>query len=260
MRISPEVIAVLSRCTVEGNELFLPKEQLDRKLYVKVNEVLESLGGVWTRKRGAHVFIVPPADALDRVLTDGEVTTIRDMRKETQFFPTPAAHARRLVELAKIEPGTAVLEPSAGDGALAAAVLLAGHHVECLERDEQLAAKCAERLGQVSAGSRTYRVEEADFLAQIDLVSAHDNQPFQRIVMNPPFSRRQDVRHVEHAIKALAPGGRLVSVMGAGIRFRDDAETRALRNKLTSIVDDPPGTFRESGTDVNTCTVIYDKP
>ena len=55
MRIDDDVLAVLSRSTVVGSSLVIP-DQLDRKLYVKTNKVLEAAGGKWNRKARAHVF------------------------------------------------------------------------------------------------------------------------------------------------------------------------------------------------------------
>ena len=44
MRINDDVANVLANSRVEGNKLFLPEGQLDRKLYVDVNKVLDVNG------------------------------------------------------------------------------------------------------------------------------------------------------------------------------------------------------------------------
>lgn len=88
-KIPEEVLDVLGRCRVEEDTLFLPDVQLDRKLYVAVNKVLESMGGKWNRKAKGHVFESgKPAEMLEVVLLTHEV---RDLKKEFQFFPTPKA-------------------------------------------------------------------------------------------------------------------------------------------------------------------------
>lgn len=38
---------VLQNCTIEGNVVKLPSEQLDRKLYQEVAKALELIGGKW---------------------------------------------------------------------------------------------------------------------------------------------------------------------------------------------------------------------
>lgn len=39
---------VLQQCTVEGNVVKLPAQQLDRKLYQDVAKALQLIGGKWT--------------------------------------------------------------------------------------------------------------------------------------------------------------------------------------------------------------------
>ncbi len=55
---------------------------------------------------------------------------------------------------------------------------------------------------------------------------------FDRVVMNPPFERQQDIDHVSRAAGMLKPGGRLVSVMSAGVTFRENNKTRWFRDLI----------------------------
>lgn len=57
--LTPEVKDVLQRAVITDNSLVLP-DQLDRKLYEKVNKALESAGGIWSRKDNAHLFAGDP--------------------------------------------------------------------------------------------------------------------------------------------------------------------------------------------------------
>ena len=43
---------------------------------------------------------------------------------------------------------------------------------------------------------------------------------YDRIVMNPPFEKRQDTRHIDHALDLLAPGGRLVAIASGSFESR----------------------------------------
>ena len=67
-----------------------------------------------------------------------------------------------------------------------------------------------------------------------------------------------------HALTFLRPGGRLVAVMSAGVRFRQDARStsfRALLHDLPAEIHDlPDGSFLASGTAVQTVIVTIDKP
>ena len=44
-KIPENVLNVLSECRADGNLLYLPSVQLDRKTYTEVNKVLENMGG-----------------------------------------------------------------------------------------------------------------------------------------------------------------------------------------------------------------------
>jgi 16S rRNA G1207 methylase RsmC len=77
---------------------------------------------------------------------------------------------------------------------------------------------------------------------------------FDRIVMNPPFADRQDIRHVRHALGFLKPGGRLVAIMSAGVTFREDRlsrEFQALVDERGGVIEElPRDPFKVSGTAV----------
>ena len=82
------------------------------------------------------------------------------------------------------------------------------------------------------------------------------------VLMNPPFSRQQDVQHVLHAFKFLRPGGRLVAVMSPSWAFRQNKlseEFRQFVDKYGDYYDNPPGTFKAAGTSVNTVLVLLDR-
>ena len=81
--------------------------------------------------------------------------------------------------------------------------------------------------------------------------------------MNPPFENLQDIDHVLHAFKFLKPGGRLVAVMSPGPFFRKDRKCQDFREWFDSLggeaVDLPEGSFKESGSGINTKLVVIDK-
>ena len=246
MRIPPDVLSALTeRTETTGNRLILTGPRMNARLYQKVDEVLEAVGGRWTKNQGAHLFPVAATDALAPVLASGEVTTLREKLTQAQYFPTPAPVVERLVDLAGIKPGMTVLEPSAGSGAIAAAAAACGATVDCVERDPGYAAVLTD------AGF-AHQVKVADFLT-VPPVPAYD-----RVVMNPPFTRGTDMQHVEHALRFLLPGGLLVAVMSWAVTYRS-ARTAPFR----ALVEARGGTvepvahraFAESGTDVDTVIV-----
>jgi predicted RNA methylase len=242
------VLGVLERVEIESNRLRIA-DALDRALYLQVNKVLVALGGAWDRKAQAHIFTADPREAIDQVLADG---TFTDARKEYDFFRTPHRLAESLVTAARIETGHRVLEPSAGDGRIARAIRVAHPGAELVVAE--LNEACRRELA-----ADGFEIVAADFLS----IDAEGWRPFDRIVMNPPFSRRQDVEHIAFAWRLLAPGGRLVAIAAAGITFREDRKTTELRSLIAEhgrCEALPDGSFLESGTAVRTVRVILDKP
>lgn len=234
-KIEDKVLAVLSEAETDGNELKLV-HALDRKLYTDTNKVLEALGGKWNRKAKAHVFSGPAADLVDAVILSGEV----ELPADFGLFVTPQAVAEVVVQAAELQPGQDVLEPSAGHGNLVMEILAAEptSKVTCVEIQPKLAVKLRESFSLTA-------VHEANFLA-LKLGK------FDRVVMNPPFSKQQDIDHVLHAFAALKCGGKLVSVMSAGVLFRTDKKTAAFRELIAKhggrISRLPDGSFKSSGT------------
>jgi predicted RNA methylase len=243
VRVSDDVLEVLSRASVDGESLFLVG-QLDRQMYVKVNKVLEAAGGKWNRKAKAHVFDRPAADRIDEIILSGEVEVPKD---EYNFFPSPPSVVARLLELADIERGMRVLEPSAGKGAIAYACADNGATVDCYELMES-------NFVALAGDIKFCSVRNMDFLSQAPEAS------YDRVVMNPPFAKQQDIKHVLHALKFLKPDGLLVSVMASSVTFRDNKLTQEFRDLIRQrggeIEALPDGAFKESGTNVRTVIVI----
>jgi 16S rRNA G1207 methylase RsmC len=158
------------------------------------------------------------------------------------LFPTPPEVAQRVVELAEIGPGMEVLEPSAGTGSLIAAIREA--EPTATVTAVELVGTLAERLQRTFTQNVTVRAH--DFLA------IPTGGVFDRIVMNPPFDHGADIRHVEHARRFLAEGGRLVAIVANGPRQREKFEPIA-----RVWVDLPAGTF--AGTNVNAAIMVIDR-
>ena len=90
---------VLQNCTVEGNLVKLPGVQLERKLYLDVANALELIGGKWKGgKVGAFVFPHDPTELLKQIANGDN----RNLKKEYQFFETPAELADELAEFLQI--------------------------------------------------------------------------------------------------------------------------------------------------------------
>jgi len=177
-----------------------------------------------------------PFKAMRDTLQTGGVQVV----SAPQLFPTPAPLAARMVDLAEIEEGHAVLEPSAGTGNLLKAIREATGG-RAVRTAVEINGKLCDRLRIVEAGAT---VIHADFLQCADLGR------FDRIVLNPPFERGQDIEHIMHALRFLKPGGRLVAICANGPR-QSALFTQLAAEQGGMFEPLPAGSFAESGTMVN---------
>jgi len=157
------------------------------------------------------------------------------------FFPTGDKLAKIMMEKAELRTGHAlkILEPSAGTGNLALAIIdeigANQSKVWTIETVPTLSAV----LDIIAEGHpETVRnIGAMDFFDYEDAFSEIEGAPeeFDRIIMNPPFERGQDMAHVQAAHSLLTAGGILVAIMCANIQFRNDGEYPAFRDWLDSI-------------------------
>jgi protein-L-isoaspartate O-methyltransferase len=162
-----------------------------------------------------------------------------------QLFPTPPALAERMVEEADILPGHSVLEPSAGTGAILAALpnVRPFGSVTAVEINATLASSLEQVADETICG---------DFLEQNGNLGQFD-----RILMNPPFENGADIKHIQHAMKMLKSGGRLIAICANGPRQQTTLKPLA-ENSGGWYEDLPVGTFASQGTNVNTALLVIE--
>lgn len=244
MKIDNDVLSVLSQATTKENTLTLVG-QLDRKLYMKTDKVLDACGGKWNRKLKVHVFDGNAEDRIEEILLSGQVEIPKD---EFNFFPTPQAIVSKLINAAHIKQGMTCLEPSAGHGAILKELVSATGDAKNTYFYELME-------------SNFNHLSQNNLLGELkDFLSVEPRAEFDRVVMNPPFAKQADIKHVFHAQKFLKPGGLLVAVMSASVIFRENSLTKNFRDFVNKhdghIISLPDGSFKESGTMVNTVMVI----
>lgn len=165
-----------------------------------------------------------------------------------ELFPTPPALAARMVAISDARSGKRVLEPSAGTGNIVREIAKTGAAVVAVEIEGKLARA-------LEAQYPAYEVVCAPFETATSGLGRFD-----AVVMNPPFSLELD--HVYRAFDLLREDGVLVSVMSAGVKFRQDREHEAFRafvEKSGELEDLPDDTFKSSGTSVRTVLVTLRK-
>lgn len=174
-----------------------------------------------------------PAAALEARLKAGvEVVAVPGL------YETPAGVAQHMIALAGIVKGHRVLEPSAGLGALVRPITV-DIDLTLVELVPQLAERLRKEFPQA-------RVISGDFLDQFHQAVPHDLRTFDRILMNPPFDKAEDIVHVLHARSLLAKDGLLVGICAGGPRQR--AKLQPLATTWEPL---PDGTFKNAGTMVS---------
>lgn len=174
----------------------------DKAVRTKSREVLKSIGGV-PMMRGKHgnieiwEFDYDPSRVIGEIVASGCIPD----QKSHQFYPTPEKLARLAVELAEIETGHTCLEPSAGQGGLA----------DFMPKEQTVCVEISKLHCEILK-AKEYKEINQDFL------KFEQEQCYDRIVMNPPFSEGRWQAHVEHAAGMVKTGGRLVAILPAGAK------------------------------------------
>lgn len=243
--LTPAIESVLRVARIDENKLYL-QGQLDRKTYQDVAKFLENCKAKWDKKLKCHVFSGDPAKLMFAI-EEGEAI---DERKKFQSFFTPPEVAKRVVELAEIEVGNIILEPSAGHGALIDQILTYNRvHVDAIELNPEFVEFLKDKYGEIIQ-------YHGDFL-KWDFVFAKNPEIYDRVIMNPPFTKFQWISHIKHAYKFLKPGGKLVAITPDSLFNKNFREFVADKNWSFEPVAERA--FAESGTNIKTNIVIIKK-
>ena len=240
--VPDDVLAILARMewSQNGDDTHgVVVEQLERKMYVKTNKVIELLGGKWNRKAKAHIFQTDPRPALGLIAESGQIEVVRE-----GYFPTPHSVGVTMAVMADLHPGIDVLEPSAGTGDLIRAIL-------------EVEPSCNVQVIEIDDGRRAQLEQDGYDVIGIDFFTHHDKHD--RIIQNPPFEQLQDIDHVLHAFDCLNPGGILVSIMCESPFFRNDHKAREFRAWLAEQTNEVVALSAETFNGVKTRLVRIDK-
>ena len=169
---------------------------MDKHLRQKCCDVLRSLGGV-ELEHYEFKFDYNPEQIIESVCFSGRIPD----KFSHQFYPTTDVIGDRMVaKLGKLN-GSDILEPQAGQGALASK--LKGNLT--LVEISELHCDILKKKGFT-------KVHQADFLKWSDDAYTA-GIAFDAIVMNPPFSQGRSTMHLEAAIKLLKRNGTLVALV-----------------------------------------------
>lgn len=165
-----------------------------------------------------------------------------------QLFVTPQPLAQRMARLAldyaDIEGDGALMEPSAGTGALVRAMLAErpGMRLQLVEFNFGLSQT-------LQANFPAAAVHCGDFLACGDELGKFDV-----IVMNPPFANGIDIAHIEKARSMLTPRGALVALCADGSRQRERLQPQTEPGGLYEPLG--AGQFADEGANVSVALLV----
>lgn len=244
--MSSDLKEQLSSLMVDGQKLILPEQQLS--LYTDIKGLLTKAGGKYSSK---GYFEFQKGIDVQQVFDDLLCGNTVNFKKDAQFFATPKARAERLCDEVGDIKGKRVLEPSAGDGAIADVARARGAEVVTIENWQPNVLKLKEK---------GYAVIEKDFLT----VDVEGIGKFDAIIANPPFSKNQDIDHVMHMWQFLKPEGVLSSVISATAidgKQKKQLEFQQFLDEHDAVIESvPSGEFKESGTSVATYQICVKKP
>jgi len=168
------------------------------------------------------------------------------------FFPTPDDLIDRMIDEARIQETDIILEPSAGIGSIPDRIRERGYS------NKIYTCEINHTLSEILEEKGWSRNQHDDFL--------NTEYKVDKILMNPPFERWMDIDHVQHAYNCLNPGGRLVSIMGAGAFNGSMKKHKQFAEWLFTEVGGtaeslPEGAFKSAfrSTGVRTYIVVIDK-
>lgn len=231
IKITDEMRGIINQCRFEGNKVYLPSGQLDRKLYVKINALLEECEGKWSKKEKCHVFPSDPREKLGVLVVQEKLI---DSQKARQAYYTPLWLVEKVVTLADVKEKT-VFEPSFGDGRFIKECAKQGAcQIDGVELDKESYEGAQKEINallssmtQANSNSEPLiHLANADFLMW-PLSENLDGQVvgYQVVIGNPPFRRTDWLKHTLHAYQFVKPGGKLVFILPNSIhsnkKFQD---------------------------------------
>lgn len=224
-------------------------EPLTNEEYDELKPTIESMGGHWRERVKGFCF---SQESLKK-------TNYSKWQESIQFFPTPIKVAMRLKELSGITSyeGTPILlEPSAGQGGLLAALDedFKGEIITIEPNDTN--SKILEEKGY-----SPLKITFEEYFNKMALKG--DNVPkFTHVLMNPPFSLGRDISHVKMAYNLLTPGGVLTAIISENTLYYTNPSNQEfvtwLKSKDAYIEPVPYGSFIDCGTAIDTIIIrIY---
>lgn len=184
-----------------------------------------------------------------------------------ELYPTPENVARKMTGLVDFDKVESILEPSAGNGDLAAAAIAAydvHHYRGFCEKERDPFLSDVVDLVEIDDKCRAFLKSKKATVITDDFLKLQTFKRYDLIIMNPPFS--DGVKHILKAIEMQRYGGQIVCLLNSEtIDNPYTLERKVLIDKIKQYdgkVYDFGQCFMHSErpTDVNICCVYIDIP
>lgn len=254
--------------------IFVDSQQLDNHQYFNglsyeerslLKPYFMEIGGHWSEVHKSFVFIKEVTtgiiqEAIQKANNQNPLSKEQIEREKLQAYFTPSKISKKMQQLAHICDNDIVLDPSAGTGNLVSGLNVPKENVFLVEPNPEFC-EFLRRSGYVNVIQSTF--EEA-----LDKKVLPNN--ISKVLMNPPFSKQSDLKHILLAYELLNKGGTLVSIIGKNSLLERDINNQkspTLENfistckssKFHQIINLEPASFEESGTICDTCMIILEK-
>ena len=247
------LIHLLSEKTViDGNSVCIT-EQLEEKDYNNLKQFFGKLNGKWNSSKQAHVF---PDSVFVGVLDYVREHQVIPVLNPYHLFPTPSGIIEEMLSISLVEAkiiglnegwveGLDILEPSAGTGAIASAI------------NEKTNGKANIDVYEIDPVNQAILREKGFNIVGEDFLVAPTHKKYDIILINPPFNRKEYVKHVCHAHSMLKETGVLVAILPKITDPKGNAVARLIA-RTGEAWDHPPKSFKGAGTLIDTICAIME--
>lgn len=197
---------------IQDDTLVLPEKWCSPKLYKQLGEFLKTFGCTRCKIKKRVAYKSEGDFTPEQIIKVGVQLNGVSLSEKFDFYPTPDELVEQVQELAEIEDSDWVLEPSAGTGSLLKG--LTTPNIVCVELNEVLATILKDKYS-------VYNCAFEDYTTVLK---------FDKIIMNPPFGKRLDAKHIVRAFNDfLQDGGTLVAIHSQAIVNATDKASKAFQ-------------------------------
>lgn len=208
-------------------KIVLPEKWCSPKLYKKLNEFLKTFDCERTKIKKRVAYTCDGEFTPEQIIHICKQLNNVSLSDKFDFYPTPQVLVDVVQELADVKETDTVLEPSAGTGSLVKGLPV--KQIDCIELNETLATILKEKGYDV----QNCAFEDAEI------------KQYDKIIMNPPFSKRLDAKHIKLAFdKFLKDGGTLVAIHSSRITQATDKASKQFQELFSNY-----GTYQKEFND-----------